>query len=293
MITVFTPTYNRAYLLPRLYKSLQAQTTTCFEWLIVDDGSRDNTADLVQQWQKEEKSFSIVFLQQLNGGKHRAINTALARARGEWFFIVDSDDWLPADAIYRISQAANTLPAEKTFAGICGFKANKFGRPLGNSSSLNRVMDASMIEIRQKYHIKGDMAEVFRTDILRQYPFPTYPGETFLNEAVVWNQMAEKYILRYIPEILYFCEYRDDGLTKSIRQKYRQNPQGTIHLYRAMLKSPLFNKKTKIRACILYWRYLCLHTKAYRSVALYMLLWWPIGFVFFIYDLVKGMLWKR
>lgn len=99
MITIFTPTYNRAYRLPNLYKSLQEQTCKDFEWLVVDDGSTDNTSKLFEQWQAEENSFPIRYFKQPNGGKHRAINRGVKEAKGELFFIVDSDDTLSSNAI--------------------------------------------------------------------------------------------------------------------------------------------------------------------------------------------------
>ena len=284
MITIFTPTYNRAYILPQLYKSLQQQTTYDFEWLIVDDGSQDNTQELIRSWQQNSNQFPIVYIKQPNGGQHRAINIGTKHAKGEWFFIVDSDDWLPNDAIQKIIKQVHTLPKNSDLAGICGFRANKEAHPLGNCSKLTETLDASMIEIRQRYHIRGDMAEVFKTDILRQFPFPEFKGENFLNEAAVWNQIAEKYKLRYIPEILYFCEYREDGLTKSIRHKYRQNPQGTKYLYNNILTNPLFNKKAKIRAAILYWRYLWNRPAAYKTVRKWIFFCWPVGLLLYVWD---------
>lgn len=287
MITVFTATYNRAHLLPLLYKSLLQQTNYDFEWLIVDDGSHDNTENLVKKWQQEVNSFPIMYIKQPNGGKHRAINTGLTRAHGEWFFIVDSDDWLPNDAIHKIIKYLQSLPKNSDLAGICGFKARQDGKPLGNCVKLQETLDASMIEIRQKYHIKGDMAEVFKTDILRQFPFPEFKEENFLNEAVVWNQIAEKYRLRYIPEILYFCEYREDGLTKSIRKKYRQNPQGTMYLYSTIIHNPIFDKKAKIRSAILYWRYLWNKPTAYKTAHKWIFFFWPAGLFFATWDLLR------
>ena len=286
MITVFTATYNRAYILPQLYHSLQQQTDCNFEWLIIDDGSRDNTAALVQTWQRETSAFPVVYVKQPNGGKHRAINAGLAQARGEWFFIVDSDDWLPVDAIQKISETTKNLPKDHSFAGVCGFKADKSGRPLGNSLSLKQMTDASMIEIRQKYHIKGDMAEVFKTDILRQFPFPEFEGETFLNEAVVWNKIAQKHILRYVPEVFYFCEYREDGLTKSIRKRYRNSPYGTMCLYDSVFKNAHFCLKEKIRCAILYWRYLWDRKTAYQTAPKWIFLFWPVGLLLSIWDLL-------
>lgn len=287
MITVFTPTYNRAYILPQLYRSLQQQTCYNFEWLIVDDGSQDNTENVVKEWQREANSFPIIYVKQSNGGKHRAINTGLARAHGEWFFIVDSDDWLPANAVEKIFQYAQQVAEDTHFAGICGFRANKENRPFGNCDTITTVLDVSMIEIRQKYHIKGDMAEVFKTDILRQFPFPEFEGEKFLNEAVVWNKIAEKYVLRYIPEILYFCEYRADGLTKSIRKRYRNSPYGTMCLYDSVFKNAHFCLKEKIRCAILYWRYLWVRKTVYQTAPKWIFLFWPAGICLYIYDKLK------
>ena len=288
MITIFTPTYNRAYILPQLYKSLQQQTNNTFEWLIVDDGSQDNTEALINKWRQEKNACPIIYIRQPNGGKHRTINRGLGAAHGDWFFIVDSDDWLPADAVERIIKNLQSLP-EGSFAGICGFRANKAGRPFGNCATITSVIDCSMIEIRQKYHIKGDMAEVFKTDILRQFPFPEFEGENFINEAVVWNKIAEKYILRYVPEILYFCEYREDGLTKSIRKRYRNNPKGAMYLYNSIFTNVLLCTGFKIRSAILYWRYLWNRSFAYKTRFFWIFLFWPIGILVAACDWMKDL----
>ena len=105
MITVFTPTYNRAYIIPKLYESLKRQTVKDFEWLVVDDGSTDNTSELLAEWTKEN-DFPVRYIWQPNGGKPRAITKALAEAKGEWFFIVDSDDFISDDAIETIIRYA-------------------------------------------------------------------------------------------------------------------------------------------------------------------------------------------
>lgn len=283
MITIFTPTYNRAYILPQLYESLQQQTNNKFEWLIVDDGSQDNTETLINKWRQEKNAFPIIYIKQPNGGKHRAINRGLGAAHGEWFFIVDSDDWLPVNAIEKIIKILQSLP-DGRFAGICGFRANKAGRPFGNCANITTTIDASMIEIRQKYHIKGDMAEVFKTDILRQFPFPEIEGENFINEAVVWNKIAEKYILRYVPEILYFCEYREDGLTRSICKRYRNNPHGAMCLYDSIFKSAFLGPQFKMRSAVLYWRYLWNRPFAYRTRFRWIFLFWPAGILVAAWD---------
>ena len=120
LTTVFTPTYNRAYLLPRLYQSLKAQTVTNFEWLIVDDGSTDDTQQVIQRWAEQENKFSIRYTRVENGGKHRAINLGVQLARGELFFIVDSDDALAPNAMERINFWRNSIRGSSEFAGVSG-----------------------------------------------------------------------------------------------------------------------------------------------------------------------------
>ena len=119
LVTVFTPTYNRGHLLGRLYESLKAQSDHRFEWLIVDDGSTDDTADIVAPW-LAQKELPVTYIRTENGGKHRAINHGISIAHGEIFFIVDSDDWLAPNAIERIFYWENSIAGEKNFAGVAG-----------------------------------------------------------------------------------------------------------------------------------------------------------------------------
>ena len=288
MITIFTPTYNRAYILPRLYNSLKNQTCKDFEWIIVDDGSTDNTQEIIKEYQKEQKQFPIYYIKQNNNGKHAAINRGVKEAKGEMFFIVDSDDALPVNAIKEIEQVSLSVKEKPIFAGVGGLKADiKNNKVLANGGKLQNI-DCSMIDIRQKYGIKGDMAEVFKTEILKQYPFPVFEGEKFVNEAVIWNKIAEKHILRYVPEVLYLCEYLSDGLTKNIRKKCRNNPKGTICWLKGILNSPLFDLKTKLRVAVLYWRYLCTQKISYKEAVSWTYLFWPLGVAIYFYDKMKG-----
>ena len=289
MITVFTPTYNRAYVLPQLYKSLQNQTFTDFEWLIVDDGSTDNTEILIKQWQKEKKIFPINYYKTKNGGKHRAINLGVQKAKGKAFFIVDSDDFLPPNALEEINKVFVSIKKDSHFAGVCGFRADtKTLKPLGNSSLINKSIDCSMIDIRRKYNVKGDMAEVFKTEVLRQYPFPSFENENFLVEGAVWRKIARKYILRYVPQVWYLCEYLSDGLTKNIRKKYRNNPQGTIYVLNMVLTDKEETLKRKLRAAVLYWRYLCMQKIGYKKAIWWTYLFWPFGSAVYFYDKLKN-----
>ena len=256
--TVFTPTYNRAYILGELYKSLQQQTTYQFEWLIVDDGSTDDTNEIVSKWIKEENRFPIHYFKKENGGKHRAINFALQYAHGEYFFIVDSDDCLVPDAIETISKQMKTLPTDgyKKYAGICNCRGYSPTEIMGTSFEGDYI-DCTSLE-REKYGITGDKAEVFYTEIMRQYPFPEFDGEKFITECVVWDKMAaDGYYLRYFNIITYLCEYRDDGLTMKGLDLFYRNPQGygyTLRLARQYKKYSKPMSDYLDAECYLHWK---------------------------------------
>lgn len=232
-ITVFTPTYNRAHTLPHLYESLQKQTFQDFEWLIVDDGSIDNTENLVADWCCQENNFLIRYYKQTNGGKHRAINRGVALSKTELFFIVDSDDRLTEDALETILQQVDSIPSDmiSQFAGVCGCRGYSESVLIGTTFD-GQVIDCTSLN-RSRHGITGDKAEVFFTHILKKYPFPEYEGEKFVTECVVWDTIAEAgYVLRYFNQIIYLCKYLEDGLTHQGLDLYYRNPQGYGHYLR-------------------------------------------------------------
>ena len=257
-VTVFTPSFNRAYILPQLYKSLLAQTINDFEWLIVDDGSADNTEALVAQWIATDHPFPIRYFRQENGGKHRAINYALPLAQGELFFIVDSDDYLTKDAIEKLYEMQNSLPegSRSEFAGVSGCKGYSNGTMVGTSFE-GEHLDCTSIE-RSKHNIDGDKAEAFFTRVLQNYPFPEFDGEKFVTEAAVWDRMAlDGYKIRYFNNIIYLCEYLDDGLSHQGLDLYYRNPQGYGYYLRQSRKAGKFSKGLQAYfdvECYLRWR---------------------------------------
>ena len=221
-ITVFTPTYNRAHLLDKLYTSLVIQTNRDFEWLIVDDGSIDQTGELVETF-KEQADFEIRYFYQQNGGKHRAINHGLDLARGELFFIVDSDDSLTDDAIEKIFNNYSGIAFDNSFAGIAFNKGFSKKRIVGETFE-GTYIDCDNLH-RGKHNILGDKAEVYRTDILKSIKFPVVDGENFMSEVVLWNEVARRgYKLRWFNDIIYFCDYLEDGLTKNSEKILFNNP---------------------------------------------------------------------
>ena len=197
-----------------LYGSLKEQTSFDFEWLIVDDGSRDRTKDVVEGFLSENPSFPIRYYQKENHGKHVAINYGVERAKGDVFFIVDSDDWLPKEAIERIQRMFETIRGMEGYAGVAGLKLYGDATLVGSTFD-GEYLDCTTLE-RAKYSIFGDKAEVFYTDVLRKYPFPVFENENFLSEEIVWNRIAKDgYRFRWFNEGLYFCEYLEDGLSRT------------------------------------------------------------------------------
>jgi len=239
MLTVFTPTYNRAHTLPRLYESLLAQDCKDFEWLVIDDGSEDGTKALFDKWEAQDNGFPVRVFRVENGGKQRAINRAVELARGEYFFIVDSDDALTPDAVSFVLEAFDSLPADPSFIGISGVRGDMQAVPFGGGPSFGGKpwVDASNIE-RPRYGLCYDMAEVFFTEKLKRYPFPVWPGEKFTSEAVVWDRMAyDGYKLRWFDKVIYRCEYLPGGLTDSFWKILKENPMGYAMLFDVRLLS--------------------------------------------------------
>ena len=244
-VTVFTPTYNRAYILGDLYHSLQRQTCMDFEWLIVDDGSADDTEALVASWQGEENPFPIRYIYQENGGKCRAINRGLKEADGRLFFTVDSDDYLTDDAIEKVIRWDGELPKDGHF---CGYVGNRGITP---TQTPNRLFPGGYLDgtaLDRYDQVDGERAFVFYTEIHRKYLYPEFPGEKFLTEAVTWDLMAhDGYKMRFYNDIIWIWEYKDDGLTRAGYRVFLENPQGTGLFFRQkaeFLHYSLWNKLT-------------------------------------------------
>lgn len=210
-VTIFTPTYNRLHTINRLYESLEKQTLKLFEWVIVDDGSKDGTYDYLLG-KKNKATFKMKVIKQKNAGKHVAINKGVMEAEGELFFIVDSDDYLSENAVEQILKIVESLPNKNDFAGVSGVRVNLSKKIIGNTFE-GEVVDCTALE-RDMYNIIGDKAEVYFTDILKKYPFPVFEGENFLTESVVWYRIANAgYKIRWTNVPFYICDYQEGGLS--------------------------------------------------------------------------------
>lgn len=251
MITVFTPTFNRAYIIGKLYDSLVNQTDNNFEWLVVDDGSTDNTEEFFTDLLNKAQPFSIRYFKQKNGGKHRAINFGVKEAEGEIFFIVDSDDRLSADAIEKINLWVSGLDDSRKFAGVAGSRGYNNGNAIGGAGT-GGYADAKNTE-RKRLNLLGDKAEAYFTAVLKKYPFPEFENENFLTEEVVWNRIAaDGYYIRWYSEIIYYTEYLEDGLTRT-ENRYAKNPQGTLFWAKQQLEIFKKDKRTCLAAIKRYY----------------------------------------
>ena len=250
-ITIFTPVYNRAYCLKKLYDSLKEQTWKDFEWVIVNDGSTDHSDELIKTF-IEEKRIKIQYRYVKNHGKHNAINIGVEMAQGRLFYIVDSDDSLPRNALDRIMYWESTIKTEKQFAGVAGCRGNKEGKIIGETFE-GEYIDATVLE-RDAKHIIGDKAEVFYTDILQKYPFPVFENENFISESAVWLMLGkEGYKLRWFNEITYYGEYLEDGLTAKGNLLFQKNQKGFLYVTKLELSCYPNDKIKCMKLCVAYY----------------------------------------
>jgi len=253
-ITVFTPAYNRAYIIENLYKALKKQTYTNFEWIVIDDGSTDNTEQLFNVWVHEKNPFNIIYFKSKNGGKHRAINKATDLAKGELFFIVDSDDYLVDDALETIVKWERSISNKELFCGLAGNRGTPECKIIGTTFE-GEYIDATSLE-RNKNKITGDKAEIFYTNVLRKYKFDEIDGENFISEATVWDRMAnDGYKTRWFNKTIYICNYLEDGLTQNIEKIFSQNPKGAAIYIKQQIKFYKYNFKGKLANYHLYYKF--------------------------------------
>lgn len=230
-LTVFTPTYNRAGVLHRVYDSLVKQTYRDFEWLIVDDGSGDDTKTVVDGFVSENQ-ICIRYYFQENQGKHMATNYAVSITQSELFVIADSDDAFTDDALEKLVAAWDSIP--KTEQGkykgvICRCFDSQTGEPIG--AFPEKMFDSNDLDGNFKLKLNFEKWMLFRTDVLREYPFPgAGEGLKFFPETVVWRAMARKYQTRYIDDPLreYFRD-QENALTHTKTPRFRENTHLWAH----------------------------------------------------------------
>lgn len=245
-LTIFTPAYNRANLLPRLYESLCNQTVQDFEWLVVDDGSVDDTRAVIATWIQEQK-FPIRYIYQENQGMHGAHNTAYHAIQNELNTCIDSDDYMPHNAVELILNKWNTVDKDK-FAGIIGLDSFENGAIIGT------IMEAEETTL-EDFYLKGgtgDKKLVYRTDVIKQYPdYPIFEGENYVGLASKYILIDQDYKLAVLNEVLVIVEYLPTGSSNTMFLQYLKNPKGFMY-YRTVFMLNSKSMKRRYREAIHY-----------------------------------------
>lgn len=249
LITVFTPTYNRKYKLPQLYKSLCEQTCKDFVWLIVDDGSSDGTEELVRSWMADNE-VEIQYHYQQNGGKMRAHNKGAELCETEYFVCVDSDDQLASPKVIKDTldflEQNKDLAGKKEISGVVSYK--KIGS-VSQGKFPDNMKVAALSELYEAgFH--GETTLMFKTDVLKRYPFPVVEGEKFLTEAYIYDQLDEKYKMMVFPYYSQDCEYLPDGFTNNAWDVLFKNPKSYRMYYNQCIKLNKGNKSHNMRMYI-------------------------------------------
>lgn len=222
MITVYTPTFNRGYILSNLYYSLLRQTNQNFEWLIIDDGSKDNTRELVSKWIEDNK-IKITYKYQENKGKMEALNFAHDLICSELNVCVDSDDFLVDDAIEIILDEWKKVRGNKKIAGLVGLDVFKSGEVVGTKFPED-LKYSKFSHFFGKITL-GDKKFVYRTDIIKRYPkYPSFNNEKFPAPGYLYRLIDQDYDLYLINKVLCVVEYLEDGISKNKYLQFRKSP---------------------------------------------------------------------
>lgn len=290
MITVFTPTYNRAKTLPRLYESLISQTDKRFEWLIIDDGSTDSTEDLVRSYMKDSP-FEIRYVKRENWGLSQTLNQGAELAKGDIFFRIDSDDYATPDAIETIYSNWYIVEKDESLCGLV-FLKKSFSDDGGIPCPFTENIRCNFFDYRNLYISNMDMAEVIRTDVMRMYKLPKFNGEKFCPEGVMWNRMSLKYDAIYIPYPIYMYKYIEDGFTMNVRRTLKKNPMGASTFFAEVFHHSDMRILFYVKNAISYWRYALINGRSWKEKLCAVPVWVIVlglfaGSLLCMYDSVK------
>lgn len=242
ILTVFTPAYNRAHTLPRTYASMRRQDCKDFIWLIVDDGSSDNTVELVKGWKQEKNDFEIRYIYKENGGMHTAHNMAYENIDTELNICIDSDDELADGAVRKILEKWEKVK-NQGYAGIVGLDADMdTGNVIGTDFGSD-VKDTTLTGFYSRGGL-GDKKLVYRTDIINQYPpYPVFKGEKYVALAYKYRLIDQKYKLAVLNEVLCNVEYQQDGSSMNMLSQYYRNPRGFAFWRKVCMQYPESEKR--------------------------------------------------
>jgi glycosyltransferase involved in cell wall biosynthesis len=248
-LTVFTPTYNRAYCLGVCYKSLKQQSSKDFVWLIIDDGSTDNTKEVVANW-IDENVIQISYHWQENQGMHGAHNTAYELIDTELNVCIDSDDFMPDNAVEKINAFWDENGSDSV-SGIVGLDSYVDGRIIGTKLPEN-LKRSTLFGLYNKHSVTGDKKLVYRSELTRQYEYPLFKNEKYVGLAYKYYRLDQDYEMLLMNETICCVEYLPDGSSMNMLKQYRRNPQGFAFFRRELMKLPFASLSFKYKQAIHY-----------------------------------------
>jgi len=292
--TVFTPTFNRAHTISRVYESLKLQTLRDFEWLVIDDGSSDNTSEMINRWQ-HEVDFKIIYQYQTNSGKHVAFNRAVEMAHGELFLVIDSDDGFLSNSLESMLKWWMDIPEDErdAYTGVVTLCQYEDGNICGQPFCMS-PLDTNSLDLRFKHRARGETWGFHRTEILRAYPFPEDEAVRFIPENLIWDDIARKYKIRCINEPLRIF-YQDSGnqVTKADPRKKALVKNYFLQILNRDFDYFFNDPKTFAKWAVLYVRYSlhsrdwhCMNFRRFNQIGPYFLCCFVAvpGLAFFIFD---------
>lgn len=251
-LTVFTPSYNRSELLARCFESMKRQTCKDFIWMIIDDGSTDNTRQVVENWLQEPLDFYVEYHYKENGGLHTAYNEAIAHMDTELCVCIDSDDFMPDDAVEKILAFWEAHGTDQV-AGIVGLDYDLNGKVIGDPLPDQRTVNLIDLQVGRYPIHNGDRTNVVRTELYKKYaPMRVFPGEKNFNPHYMHLQMSREFDFLVMNENLRFVEYQPGGMSASMLWQYRNSPNSFMEIRKLYLSFKDTGLKYRFKHCIHY-----------------------------------------
>lgn len=258
LLTILSPAYNKGKTIQRSFDSLLRQTCHDFEWLIVNDGSTDNTLSIIKEM--KTSLFPIKIIDKKNEGLNRTFNRGVKEAKGKYILRLDPDDFLVDNAVEEVINEIRKYDGDESICSVAYLTKFNTGKIIGRNL-LNKVTRTNFFDYRYKLKVKGDCCEIVRTDVLRKYPMPEIDGEKFCRESYIWFEIAQEYDAIYFPLAIYIREYNENSISSNSVKVYSQNPNGMMlcnaQNVKLLLKYKNKNKYIKdiLRSGVNYYRF--------------------------------------
>lgn len=251
LLTVFTPTYNRKNTIVRTYESLKRQTSKNFLWMVIDDGSSDGTGDLVKQWAEQETDFLIQYVYKKNGGLHTGYNKAIELAQTELMVCIDSDDYVPDNAVELIESIWKKNKGDK-IGGIIGLDQAISGQIIGNRMPAQKTINLADVAVGL-IDVHGDKKQVVRTDLYKKVaPMPTFEGEKNFNPYYMILQIAVNYEFLVTNEVLCIVDYQENGMAANIWKQFYDSPNSFAERRKLFMSLPKASFQFKFKEAVHY-----------------------------------------